>query len=365
MSSKRKSPPTKLEGGGVACEQQQTNHHQNHNHSQHQTLQLQHQHQQDQQHHQHQHQQHQHHSVNCESSASGNGPSSGNGPVSDGDPGSDRDAGERSPTPPRLSGPTAPDSCPSTPSEGTTPTPATTPNTTPTPIANNVDSDSEGPCKKQRLEDTLARQSALLGLHIPAQYLYNNNISGLGVVGAGLLTPQRRPSSECSSPPSVSDGGIYKPLPAINNNIATLPDHNSSPPLLHNQQQQHHNQQQLNQQQAQQLSQHGALLLNNQQQTGRRTMDDVLRRLTSKMRGSSLRDGRRAQAPTPPLQVDGREAAMHHALSSAGSLQEKERTLSEMILHLQMVREHLLSTRQEPNDDIKFDVTTYHVFGAS
>lgn len=158
MSSKRKSPPTKLEGGGVACEQQQTNHHQNHSHRQ--ILHLQHP-NQDQQH-------NQHHPVNCESSVSGNGPIS---VASDGDPGSDRDAVERSPTPPRLSGQlvppgSAPDSCPSTPSEGTTPTPATTPNTTPTPIVNNVDSDSEGPCKKQRLEDTLARQSALLGLHV-------------------------------------------------------------------------------------------------------------------------------------------------------------------------------------------------------
>lgn len=50
---------------------------------------------------------------------------------------------------------------------------------------------------------------------------------------------------------------------------------------------------------------------------------------------------------------------MHHALSSAGSLQEKERTLSEMILHLQMVREHLLSTRQEPNDDVSNELRLF------
>ncbi|GFG31132.1 hypothetical protein Cfor_10721, partial [Coptotermes formosanus] len=99
----------------------------------------------------------------------------------------------------------------------------------------------------------------------------------------------------------------------------------------------------------------------------KRTMDDVLKRLTSKMHISNMREDKR---PTPASTPTGKSlgvgehqseaspseavvnsavmdgaAVLHQALAGETFL-EKERRLSEMIRQLQMVREQLLSQQE-------------------
>uniref|UniRef100_A0A336LUT4 CSON005374 protein n=1 Tax=Culicoides sonorensis TaxID=179676 RepID=A0A336LUT4_CULSO len=73
-------------------------------------------------------------------------------------------------------------------------------------------------------------------------------------------------------------------------------------------------------------------------------MHDVLKRLTTKMRDSSIRhdkDNNKRQA-SPLNSIDNNTDSPLQVLNYPGSLQEKERKLSEMIFQLQMVRDHLV-----------------------
>ncbi|XP_021927831.1 transcription factor SOX-5-like isoform X2 [Zootermopsis nevadensis] len=111
----------------------------------------------------------------------------------------------------------------------------------------------------------------------------------------------------------------------------------------------------------------------------KRTMDDVLKRLTSKMHISNVRDEKR---PTPASTPTGKPvgagdhrsdasptdaavnsavmdgaAVLHQALSGETFL-EKERRLSEMIRQLQMVREQLLSQQEQQSKAFASHVTS-------
>ncbi|XP_055714604.1 uncharacterized protein LOC129808777 [Phlebotomus papatasi] len=111
----------------------------------------------------------------------------------------------------------------------------------------------------------------------------------------------------------------------------------------------------------------------------KRSMDDVLRRLTNKMRGSSLREGitepqtNNNNSTSSNLNICSnggatkRFGAPEHLTTSTyalldspdyrtadsllgcypGSVQEKERKLNEMILQLQLVRDHLINQQQQ------------------
>ncbi|XP_065158516.1 transcription factor Sox-5-like isoform X2 [Atheta coriaria] len=117
---------------------------------------------------------------------------------------------------------------------------------------------------------------------------------------------QRRNSSECSSP--TSDLNKTTSIHYNNNNSSIHNNNSSSHPI-------------------------------------KRTMDDVLKRLTSKMNNSTIKEEKRPTPSTTPNNSDEGAAALHQALSG-DNIAEKERRLSEMILSLQMVREQLLSQQQ-------------------
>ncbi|XP_039294826.1 box A-binding factor-like [Nilaparvata lugens] len=98
---------------------------------------------------------------------------------------------------------------------------------------------------------------------------------------------------------------------------------------------------------------------------GKRTMDDVLKRLTSKMNNSTIREEKRPHSPskTQSGALDNGEASLLHlqALAAGGeSFLEKERRLSEMILQLQLFREQLL-TEQEQHNKIFANETQKHL----
>ncbi|XP_059609784.1 transcription factor SOX-13 [Phlebotomus argentipes] len=133
----------------------------------------------------------------------------------------------------------------------------------------------------------------------------------------------------------------------------------------------------------------------------KRSMDDVLRRLTNKMRGSSLREGaseqqtnnnnttssnlnicsnggaakRYSDNTTAYALVDSSDYRTTDSLLSCypGSVQEKERKLNEMILQLQLVRDHLISQHTErPPPVVPLELPevsphpeTTHAFGAT
>ncbi|RZF33001.1 hypothetical protein LSTR_LSTR006255 [Laodelphax striatellus] len=85
---------------------------------------------------------------------------------------------------------------------------------------------------------------------------------------------------------------------------------------------------------------------------GKRTMDDVLKRLTSKMNNSTIREEKRPLSPskTQSGALDNGEASLLHlqALAAGGdSFMEKERRLSEMILQLQLDEEIRERTTKE------------------
>ncbi|XP_017779251.1 PREDICTED: transcription factor Sox-13 [Nicrophorus vespilloides] len=115
----------------------------------------------------------------------------------------------------------------------------------------------------------------------------------------------RRRNSECSSPSSDLKTNIL-----YHNNNSSLHNNNSSTHPL------------------------------------KRSMDDVLKRLTSKMNSSTIKEEKRPTPATTPNNSDEGAAALQEALSG-DTFMEKERRLSEMILQLQMVREQLLS--QQPS----------------
>ncbi|KAL1506740.1 hypothetical protein ABEB36_006045 [Hypothenemus hampei] len=120
---------------------------------------------------------------------------------------------------------------------------------------------------------------------------------------------RRRNSSECSSPSSDIKNNFH-----YNNNNNSLMNNNSSLHPL------------------------------------KRSMDDVLKRLTSKISNSS--SGREERRPTPSSTPNSHNSDVDQAVAiqqalSGDNLIEKDRKLSELILRLQMAREQLLLQKQE------------------
>ncbi|KAG5886118.1 hypothetical protein JTB14_034305 [Gonioctena quinquepunctata] len=123
---------------------------------------------------------------------------------------------------------------------------------------------------------------------------------------------RRRNSSECSSPNSDLKANIH-----YNNNNSSLHNNNSFPNPL------------------------------------KRSMDDVLKRLTSKINNSTIREEKRPTPSSTPNSVHNSDVepttAIQQALSG-DNIMEKDRKLSELIFQLQMVREQLVTQKQqEPN----------------
>ncbi|XP_063366173.1 transcription factor egl-13 [Cydia amplana] len=159
--------------------------------------------------------------------------------------------------------------------------------------------EEERPSKKQRFEQSLEMTNNLL---VPSSFLSLHQVND--------LQARRRGSSECSSP------GAEAKLGLCNNNNSLL-NHNS------------------------------ALSLGNPH---KRSMDDVLKRLTSKMNNSTIKEEKRPTPSTTPVKQNNDrrgvlDAAAIQALAGESVL-EKERQLSEMILQLQMVREQLLAQQE-------------------
>ncbi|KAL3265713.1 hypothetical protein HHI36_009916, partial [Cryptolaemus montrouzieri] len=157
-----------------------------------------------------------------------------------------------------------------------------------------VDLDDEKPAKNPRIMFSEANN-----LLIPP------GITSISSLSLHNETERRRNSSECSSPNSEKTN-IY------NNNNNSLHNNNSS---LH---------------------------------PMKRSMDDVLKRLTSKINSTSCKEDRR---PTPSLSPNSDvepTTAIQQALSG-DNVMEKDRKISELIFQLQMVREQLLTQQnQEP-----------------
>ncbi|KAF5302346.1 hypothetical protein FQA39_LY10385 [Lamprigera yunnana] len=128
---------------------------------------------------------------------------------------------------------------------------------------------------------------------------------------------RRRNSSECSSPSSDIKTSMH-----YNNNNSSLHNNNSSSHSV------------------------------------KRSMDDVLKRLTSKMNSNTIKEEHKRPTPsTTPNSIhnsDVENAAAFQQALPGDNILEKERKLSEMIFQLQMVREQLLSQQQqqEPNKAI-------------
>ncbi|XP_072945670.1 uncharacterized protein Sox102F [Epargyreus clarus] len=160
--------------------------------------------------------------------------------------------------------------------------------------------EDERPSKKQRFEQSIDMTNNLL---VPSSFL--------GLHQVNDLQNRRRGSSECSSP-----GAEAKVLGLCNNNNSLL-NHNSALSLA---------------------------------PPHKRSMDDVLKRLTSKMNNSTIKEEKRPTPSTTPVKQNNErrgvlDAAALQALAGESVL-EKERQLSEMILQLQMVREQLLAQQE-------------------
>lgn len=160
--------------------------------------------------------------------------------------------------------------------------------------------EDEQPSKKQRIEQTLEMTNNLL---VPTSFLSLHQVND--------LQARRRGSSECSSP-----GAEAKVLGLCNNNNSLL-NHNSALSLT---------------------------------APHKRSMDDVLKRLTSKMNNSTIKEEKRPTPSTTPVKQNNDrrgvlDAAALQALAGESVL-EKERQLSEMIMQLQMVREQLLAQQE-------------------
>ncbi|KAJ0172643.1 hypothetical protein K1T71_011782 [Dendrolimus kikuchii] len=160
--------------------------------------------------------------------------------------------------------------------------------------------EDERPTKKQRFEQTLDMTNNLL---VPSSFLSLHQVND--------LQTRRRGSSECSSP-----GVDAKVLGLCNNNNSLL-NHNSALSLA---------------------------------PPHKRSMDDVLKRLTSKMNNSTIKEEKRPTPSTTPVKQNNErrgvlDAAALQALAGESVL-EKERQVSELILQLQMVREQLLAQQE-------------------
>ncbi|CAH0560301.1 unnamed protein product [Brassicogethes aeneus] len=137
------------------------------------------------------------------------------------------------------------------------------------------------------------------------------------LIPSGLPTPQerRRNSSECSSPTSDIKANVH-----YNNNNSSFANNNSSSHPL------------------------------------KRSMDDVLKRLTSKINSSTIREERRPTPSSTPNSTHNSDmestAAIQQALSG-DNFMEKDRKLSELIFQLQMVREQLLTQQQHHQETAK------------
>ncbi|KAF5274296.1 hypothetical protein FQR65_LT04414 [Abscondita terminalis] len=172
-------------------------------------------------------------------------------------------------------------------------------------VDDGIEEDRTPPNKKQRMVYTDAHNSNLL---VPGA------ISAMALHHNDQLRQEsenrRRNSSECSSPSSDIKTSMH-----YNNNNSSLHNNNSSSHSV------------------------------------KRSMDDVLKRLTSKMNNSTIKEEHKRPTPsTTPNSIHNSDvesaAALQQALSGDNIL-EKERKLSEMILQLQMVREQLLSQQQQ------------------
>ncbi|XP_044255104.1 transcription factor SOX-13 isoform X2 [Tribolium madens] len=121
------------------------------------------------------------------------------------------------------------------------------------------------------------------------------------------VAERRRNSSECSSPTSDIKTLHY------NNNSSLHNNNSSSHPM-------------------------------------KRSMDDVLKRLTSKINNSTIKEEKRPTPSSTPNSTNNSDveptAAIQQALSGDNFV-EKDRKLSELILQLQMVREQLISQQQQ------------------
>ncbi|CAH4034921.1 transcription factor Sox-5 [Pieris brassicae] len=158
--------------------------------------------------------------------------------------------------------------------------------------------EDENPSKKQRFETDMTNN-----LLVPSSFLSLHQVND--------LQSRRRGSSECSSP-----GAEAKVIGLCNNNNSLL-NHNSALSLA---------------------------------APHKRSMDDVLKRLTSKMNNSTIKEEKRPTPSTTPIKQNNDrrgvlDAAAIQALAGESVL-EKERQLSEMILQLQMVREQLLAQQE-------------------
>ncbi|RZC36539.1 hypothetical protein BDFB_002341, partial [Asbolus verrucosus] len=135
--------------------------------------------------------------------------------------------------------------------------------------------------------------------------LMSSSISALSLHG----DERRRNSSECSSPTSDIKTSIH-----YNNNNSSLHNNNSSSHPM------------------------------------KRSMDDVLKRLTSKINNSTIKEEKRPTPSSTPNSTHNSDveptAAIHQALSG-DNFMEKDRKLSELIFQLQMVREQLISQQQQ------------------
>ncbi|XP_030762129.1 LOW QUALITY PROTEIN: RGS domain-containing serine/threonine-protein kinase A-like, partial [Sitophilus oryzae] len=121
---------------------------------------------------------------------------------------------------------------------------------------------------------------------------------------------RRRNSSECSSPNSDVKTNFH-----YNNNNNSLMNNNSSLHPL------------------------------------RRSMDDVLKRLTSKITTNSVKEERRpTPSSTPNSHNSDIESAVIQQAIPGDNPMEKERTLSELILQLQLAREQLLIQQQQQQE---------------
>ncbi|XP_049825536.1 transcription factor Sox-13 isoform X2 [Aethina tumida] len=136
--------------------------------------------------------------------------------------------------------------------------------------------------------------------------LIPTSISALSLHGEA---ERRRNSSECSSPTSDIKTSVH-----YNNNNSSFTNNNSSSHPL------------------------------------KRSMDDVLKRLTSKINNSTIKEERRPTPSSTPNSTHNSDmestVAIQQALSG-DNFMEKDRKLSELIMQLQMVREQLLSQQQQ------------------
>ncbi|XP_063913226.1 transcription factor SOX-13 isoform X3 [Zophobas morio] len=139
----------------------------------------------------------------------------------------------------------------------------------------------------------------------PSNVLMPSGISALSLHG----DERRRNSSECSSPTSDLKTSLH-----YNNNNSSLHNNNSSSHPM------------------------------------KRSMDDVLKRLTSKIHNSTIKEEKRPTPSSTPNSTHNSDveptAAIHQALSG-DNFMEKDRKLSELIFQLQMVREQLISQQQQ------------------